>query len=143
MGILLFLPFIFVFIRQPFVLSLILTLQTLLLAIYYYVLIKNIWLTLILILVVIGGLMITFVYISSLVTSEINTRGYLLLPFTLFYLLFNFKLINYIYSDFLPFNIFNVNNYLRVVMMIILIVVALFVVCSNTLSNKSPLRSFV
>ena len=92
--------------------------------------------------------MITFVYISSLVTSEINTRGYLLLPFTLFYLLFiflsfNFKLINYIYSDFLPFNIFNVNNYLRVVMMIILIVVALFVVCSNTLSNKSPLRSFV
>lgn len=92
--------------------------------------------------------MITFVYISSLVTSEINTRGYLLLPFISCYLLFillsfNFKFVNYTCTDFLPFNIFNISNYLRVGIMIVIILVGLFVVCSNTLSNKSPLRSFV
>jgi len=53
------------------------TIQTVFSRFFIYWLTKHVWMSLTLILVIVGGLMISFVYVSSLIPAEPYTRTFI------------------------------------------------------------------
>ena len=101
-----------------------------------------------LVLVIVGGLMISFVYVSSLIPAEPYTRTFMwfspvvLVPFLLVSLRsLGTQLINYS-VEFTPVNIFNYSIYLGTILVVGILIITLLIVCVNTLQVKSPMRSY-
>jgi len=127
---------------------LLLTIQTIITGIFIYFIFKNIWMSLTLILVIVGGLMISFVYVSSLIPSEPYSRTFIwfspiiLIPFITICL--NPTQI-FIYDknlEFIPLLLFNNITYIATIIIITILIITLLIVCTNTLQIKCPMRSY-
>ena len=98
-------------------------------------------------LVIVGGLMISFVYVSSLMPAEPYTRTFtwispvILLPF--FVICFKQTSIYWInIIEYTPISIFNTETFIGSLLIITILIITLLIVCINTLQVKCPMRSF-
>ena len=109
---------------------------------------KTSWLSFVLILIIIGGLMISFIYISSLIPYEPVSRLFVwLIPFIFIPVLniilnYKLKLVHMNLNLNLPRIIFENSTLWGMLFIVIILVLTLFVVCLNTYQLKSPLRTF-
>merc|ERR1712002_1214774 len=138
---------VFFSLSHPFSLRLIVTLQTLLTSLYIYRHKRIIWIALILTLIIVGGLMISFVYVSSLIPSEPYTRQFVrflpivIVPF-IFLILKPFIPLKRGALEYSPVNLVNNNTYLGTLVIVGVLLITLLVVCINTLQVKTPMRSY-
>nr|AML25656.1 NADH dehydrogenase subunit 6 [Scolytinae sp. BMNH 1274712] len=61
---------IFIFMKHPMSMGLILMMQSILIALYSSIIINNFWFSYILFLIMIGGMMILFIYMTSIASNE-------------------------------------------------------------------------
>ena len=141
------LPMIFFSLSHPFSLRLIVTIQTLLARLYIWWYKRITWIALILTLIIVGGLMISFVYVSSLIPSEPYTRQFVrflpivLVPF-IFLILKPLVFLKRGVLEYSPVNLINNNTYLGTLVVVGILLITLLVVCINTLQVKTPMRSY-
>jgi NADH-ubiquinone oxidoreductase chain 6 len=146
--VLVLLPVVFFSLSHPFSLRLIVTLQTLFTSLYIYSHKRIIWIALILTLIIVGGLMISFVYVSSLIPSEPYTRQFVrflpvvLVPFIFLILKPMIKMFERGVLEYSPVNLINSNTYLGTLVIVGVLLITLLVVCINTLQVKTPMRSY-
>jgi len=146
--VLVLLPVVFFSLSHPFSLRLIVTLQTLFTSLYIYSHKRIIWIALILTLIIVGGLMISFVYVSSLIPSEPYTRQFVrflpvvLVPFIFLILKPVIKMFERGVLEYSPVNLINSNTYLGTLVIVGVLLITLLVVCINTLQVKTPMRSY-
>nr|YP_010564250.1 NADH dehydrogenase subunit 6 [Latoia hilarata]UYX62234.1 NADH dehydrogenase subunit 6 [Latoia hilarata] len=108
--------FLMLFINHPLSMGFLILMQTLLLAIMLGFIVETYWFSYILFLVFLGGLLVLFIYVSSIASNEMfkfknNMKLYFLLLFSLLimFLFFNNKN-NYWLNLLQNFEIFNFNN---------------------------------
>lgn len=141
-------PIIFITLSQPFTLSIIMTVQTVFSRLFIYFYTKHVWMSLTLILVIVGGLMISFVYVRSLIPAEPYTRTFIwitpvvVIPFIVLFLNFiNYKFYKF-RLEFVPNSIFNSATYWGILFIVWVLIITLLIVCVNTLRVKTPMRSY-
>jgi len=124
------------------------TVQTVFSRFFIYWLTKHVWMSLTLILVIVGGLMISFVYVSSLIPAEPYTRTFIwvspvvIIPLIILIITFvNYQVFKYL-LDFIPINIFNRGTFWGTLFIVGILIITLLIVCVNTLRVKSPMRSY-
>nr|UJI65684.1 NADH dehydrogenase subunit 6 [Basilia ansifera] len=113
--ILLLLNFLFLLIKHPLSLSLILMIQTFIISIISGMINKNFWFSYILFLIFIGALLILFIYITSLASNEIFNFSYkMIILFFIFMALlskipnfFSWKFSNSDMNTYMYYNIMN------------------------------------
>jgi len=127
---------------------LLLTVQTIIVSVFIYFVFKNIWMSLTLILVIVGGLIISFVYVSSLIPSEPYSRTFIwfspivLIPFITICLNPTQLFLDNKNLEFIPLLLFNNITYLATIIIITILIITLLIVCTNTLQIKCPMRSY-
>nr|YP_009346104.1 NADH dehydrogenase subunit 6 [Ornithodoros zumpti]AMX74180.1 NADH dehydrogenase subunit 6 [Ornithodoros zumpti]UYB78779.1 NADH dehydrogenase subunit 6 [Ornithodoros zumpti] len=118
-------------------------LMTIYISFNIYLYLKTSWLPFIIILLMLGGMLVIFLYITSLTPNKkFNFKSG---PFILFLPLCLF----FPKSNFLPsainkmdiFNIFNQNNIMFLIIMMLYLILALLVIMSLILASFSPLKS--
>lgn len=141
-------PIFFILLTQPLTMRLLLTLQTIVIRIAIYIVTKNIWMSLTLVLVIVGGLMISFVYVSSLIPAEPYSRTLIwlspivIIPFiTICFKPTQFQL-PFSFVEFTPIDLYNNTTFSATIIVITILIITLLVICSNTLQVKSPMRSY-
>ena len=140
-------PIIFFSLSHPFSLRLIVTVQTLFARLFIWWYKRIVWIALILTLIIVGGLMISFVYVSSLIPSEPYTRQFVrflpivIVPF-IFLILKPFIPLKRGALEYSPVNLVNNNTYLGTLVIVGVLLITLLVVCINTLQVKTPMRSY-
>lgn len=106
--------------------------------------------SLVLILVIVGGLMISFIYICSLIPNEPFIRNSLwLTPLIIFLIMIGlilpsrFKFNLTFTESFHPLTLIRRNTLISVLFIVLILILALLVVCTNTLQVKNPMRTFL
>nr|YP_010547115.1 NADH dehydrogenase subunit 6 [Nycteribia parvula]UYK51617.1 NADH dehydrogenase subunit 6 [Nycteribia parvula] len=152
------LNYIFMIIKHPMTMSLILMMQTMMISILSSMMNKNSWFSFILFLIFIGALLILFIYITSLTSNKLFNFSYkmIIMPI-LFFLLFIFmnKSLfkwNFINSDMINFEMFNYLNFYELIMLfnypsnLLILMIMLYLLFSLisimkiTKFNKGPFR---
>ena len=126
-----------------------LILQTLFLSVISYSIIKFNWISIIVILIIAGGLMVSFIYVCTLIPSE-PTYFHLTWFYPLFILPFFILVLNN-KSDLIlrnnaiskPLTLFNYSAVYFTIIIILILLITLLVISSNTLQIKTPMRSFL
>nr|YP_009538166.1 NADH dehydrogenase subunit 6 [Tacola larymna]AYN60948.1 NADH dehydrogenase subunit 6 [Tacola larymna] len=156
------------FINHPFAMGLMILIQTLFICMLSGMLINTYWFSYILFLVFLGGLLVLFIYVSSIASNElfkihlINKSYFMflfiilfssfLLKYNLFWMNFSFNdEMNNFFNDYLFFNneynfnlskLYNKYTYLLMLMMIIYLFITLIAIVKITNIFFGPLRSF-
>nr|YP_005088744.1 NADH dehydrogenase subunit 6 [Ctenoptilum vasava]AEB71609.1 NADH dehydrogenase subunit 6 [Ctenoptilum vasava] len=168
-SIMIFISFIMFILKHPLSMGLMILIQTLLICLISGLYIYTYWFSYILFLTFLGGLLVLFIYVSSIASNEmfyfsINIKLFMLYIFFLLMLIFfimNFKMnwlnlsFNYFKNnnlfDYLLFinnnnninltKLYNKQNYLMMFMMIIYLFITLVAVVKITNIFYGPLRS--
>nr|YP_010377573.1 NADH dehydrogenase subunit 6 [Lopinga achine]QYC92828.1 NADH dehydrogenase subunit 6 [Lopinga achine] len=156
------------FINHPISMGLLILMQTLLICLLMGMLINSYWFSYILFLVFLGGLLVLFIYISSIASNEILNISFFnkFIIFTPLLILFmtlinknnlnwlnlssNNDMNNFLYTFMFPysennsnlFSLYNEQTYLLMIMMIIYLFITLIAVVKITNIFFGPLRSF-
>nr|AID21713.1 NADH dehydrogenase subunit 6 [Hellula undalis] len=101
--------FFMFFLQHPLSMGLIILLQTLLTCLISGMLIKTYWFSYILFLTFLGGLLVLFIYVSSIASNEMFKMSFNL-KYTLFFFICIFILLSYISMYNLKWINFNINN---------------------------------
>nr|AML25727.1 NADH dehydrogenase subunit 6 [Staphylinidae sp. BMNH 1274234] len=155
----LILSLIFMFLNHPMTMGLILLIQTIMISMITGTLANNFWFSYILFLIMVGGMLVLFIYMTSIAPNEIfNISSNLiiaLLIITTFMIMLKFTfdeyfiLINQMYSEKIWFNnsmnnnltkYFNYPSMLIIFMMIIYLFITLIAVVKITKIEYGPLR---
>nr|ATL58859.1 NADH dehydrogenase subunit 6 [Apatura laverna] len=165
---LIFISIFMVFLNHPFSMGLMILIQTLLLSLLSSMLINTYWFSYILFLIFLGGLLVLFIYVSSIASNELfkisifNKSFFFLFFFMMlnsFLLKNNLYWMNYFFNDeminffnsFLFFNnefninlskLYNEQTYLLTLIMIIYLFITLIAVVKITNIFFGPLRSY-
>nr|YP_007889699.1 NADH dehydrogenase subunit 6 [Timelaea maculata]AGI50316.1 NADH dehydrogenase subunit 6 [Timelaea maculata]USN89432.1 NADH dehydrogenase subunit 6 [Timelaea maculata] len=164
---LIFISIYMFFLNHPFSMGLMILLQTLLMCLLSSMLINTYWFSYILFLIFLGGLLVLFIYVSSVASNElfkisIFNKIFLIYIFmlmisffckdNLFWMNFSFNdEMNNFFNLFLFFNnefkinlskLYNEQTYLLTLMMIIYLFITLITVVKITNIFFGPLRSF-
>nr|ADF65628.1 NADH dehydrogenase subunit 6 [Vietnamella dabieshanensis] len=157
--------FTFIFMKHPLAMGLILLLQTILISIITGIFSGSFWFSYILFLVFLGGMLVLFIYMTSLASNEmfsVSAFMFLILPFSipiflvLYVLTFNTPAIqpfplmyNFIFNIFkmqdLTLNLLKLYNSISAYLTILLVsylLLTLIVVVIITNFDKAPLRSY-
>nr|YP_009048419.1 NADH dehydrogenase subunit 6 [Melanargia asiatica]YP_010528787.1 NADH dehydrogenase subunit 6 [Melanargia meridionalis]AHH92994.1 NADH dehydrogenase subunit 6 [Melanargia asiatica]UXW65909.1 NADH dehydrogenase subunit 6 [Melanargia meridionalis] len=163
-----FLSIFMFFINHPISMGLLILLQTLLTCLLLGMLINSYWFSYILFLVFLGGLLVLFIYVSSVASNELLNMYFTSKSLILFWILimsfsfllnnnlnwlnfsFNEDMINFINMFLISYNENNINlyklyneqTYLLMIMMIIYLFITLIAVVKITNIFFGPLRSF-
>nr|WIM00484.1 NADH dehydrogenase subunit 6 [Elymnias malelas] len=159
-----FLSIFMFFINHPITMGLLILLQTFLVCLLSGMLINSYWFSYILFLVFLGGLLVLFMYISSIASNEMFKisfiNKFIFIILMIFILLMNnINWLNFSFNDdmnnfFNSFNFINKENnitlfklynnqsYLLTIIMIIYLFISLIAVVKITNINFGPLRSF-
>nr|YP_009045361.1 NADH dehydrogenase subunit 6 [Melanitis phedima]AHA03712.1 NADH dehydrogenase subunit 6 [Melanitis phedima] len=164
-----FLTIFMFFINHPISMGLLILMQTLLICILSGMLINSYWFSYILFLVFLGGLLVLFIYVSSIASNEIMKIYFfnkIMLIFMIFSVLilssllidnlnwlnfsFNEDMINFFNMFMFSFNennislfkLYNKQTYFMMIMMIIYLFITLIAVVKITNIFFGPLRSF-
>nr|YP_006575962.1 NADH dehydrogenase subunit 6 [Aporia crataegi]AER26674.1 NADH dehydrogenase subunit 6 [Aporia crataegi] len=161
-----FLSLIMFFINHPLLMGLMILLQTMLLSLLMGIYINTYWFSYILFLIFLGGLLVLFIYVSSIASNEMmkffmKFKFNLILLLMITFIFIYFK--NYIFIDyynnnemnnfnqyFLFYNEFKINlsklynnqTFLLIMMLIIYLFITLIAVIKITNIFFGPLRSF-
>lgn len=127
---------------HPVSLIILLILTTLRAALYISNFVKNRWFSLIFILVMLGGMLILFIYIARLASNEpfVKNKILYLTPFILAFPNFRVSYINNLQERFL-FTLFSTNRRFNNYVAVIYLLLSLLVVVEIISCYKSPLRS--
>nr|YP_010615486.1 NADH dehydrogenase subunit 6 [Abisara fylla]WAT94156.1 NADH dehydrogenase subunit 6 [Abisara fylla] len=165
---LLFLSTLLIFINHPLSMGMLILLQTLILCIFSGMLINTYWFSYILFLTFLGGLLVLFIYVSSIASNEIFSMSiynklfflflFMIIIFMSFIFMNNLNWININFNDemisYLKMMFFNNENkinltklyneqtYLMMMMMIIYLFITLIAVVKITNIYFGPLRPF-
>nr|QUQ05871.1 NADH dehydrogenase subunit 6 [Coleophora therinella] len=161
--------FIMYFLNHPISMGLMILIQTFLTCLISGMIIKTYWFSYILFLTFLGGLLVLFIYVSSIASNEMfifsfkmKTTLFLLLMLILFLSLifsFNLKMLNFSFNSdmnsffnyFMFFNnenkintskLYNNQTFLLMIMLIIYLFITLIAVIKITNIFFGPLRSF-
>nr|ALO70610.1 NADH deshydrogenase subunit 6 [Staphylinidae sp. 2 EF-2015] len=148
--------FIFMFMKHPMSMGLILLLQTLLISLMTGYLYVNFWFSYILFLIMVGGMLILFIYMTSIASNEKFKFSMKLLLYSLMFILifimfmmfmdnlflFNFMNIkSFSMNFFMTLNkFFSYPNFLIFLMLIIYLLITMIMVVKIININKGPLR---
>nr|YP_009537984.1 NADH dehydrogenase subunit 6 [Athyma recurva]AYN60727.1 NADH dehydrogenase subunit 6 [Athyma recurva] len=157
------------FINHPFAMGLLILIQTLFTCLISGMLINTYWFSYILFLVFLGGLLVLFIYVSSVASNELFKIHFsekfsiiyiiiMMMIFSIFYknnliwmnFSFNDEMINFFYSNLFFNNEYNFNlsklynkqNYFMMLMLIIYLFITLIAIVKITNIFFGPLRSF-
>nr|AHL17288.1 NADH dehydrogenase subunit 6 [Dichorragia nesimachus] len=166
---LIFISIIMFFMNHPLIMGLLILTQTFLMCLLSGMMINTYWFSYILFLIFLGGLLVLFIYVSSIASNEIfklslfNNSLIFMMMMILMMISFIFKnnlsWMNFSFNDeminffnmFLFFNsefninlikLYNEQNYLMMMMLIIYLFITLIVVIKITNIFYGPLRSF-
>nr|AZJ16980.1 NADH dehydrogenase subunit 6 [Caenis sp. JYZ-2018] len=153
---------LFLFMNHPLAMGLVLLIQTLILSMSVGLLTPTFWFSYILFLVFLGGMLVLFIYVSSLASNEmfsLSTKSFVLfgslMMMTLFIMLVADPLYSNNLSSFIELDIFtqlpnmysmfvlkmyNTLNYTLTMVMIIYLLLALVIVANIVIINEGPLR---
>nr|YP_011021008.1 NADH dehydrogenase subunit 6 [Minois paupera]WQM20667.1 NADH dehydrogenase subunit 6 [Minois paupera] len=163
-----FLTIFMFFINHPISMGLLILLQTLLICILLGMLINTYWFSYILFLVFLGGLLVLFIYISSIASNELMNFSLInkfnfIIPFVILLIsilmknnlnwlnfsmnedmnnFINMFLFSYNENNINLFKLYNEQTYLLMIMMIIYLFITLIAVVKITNIFFGPLRSF-
>nr|AXS65798.1 NADH dehydrogenase subunit 6 [Curculionoidea sp. 10 KM-2017] len=145
----LILSFMLIFIKHPISMGLILLIQTLMISLISGKLMLNFWLSYMIMLVMIGGMLIIFIYMTSIASNEkftINLNFFLLLPLVLLNIKFeNSSNLNLLFLKNQKIE-FSMNKYFMFPNNLILIFIMIYLFITMLAStkickfNKGPLR---
>nr|YP_009110195.1 NADH dehydrogenase subunit 6 [Mycalesis mineus]AIW64914.1 NADH dehydrogenase subunit 6 [Mycalesis mineus] len=157
------------FINHPISMGMLILLQTLFICLLSGMLINSYWFSYILFLVFLGGLLILFIYVSSVASNELMNISFfnklitIIVPLMIFLITillknnlnwlnfsFNEDMINFINNFMFTYNennislfkLYNEQTYLLMIMMIIYLFITLIAVVKITNIFFGPLRSF-
>nr|YP_010987569.1 NADH dehydrogenase subunit 6 [Anotylus hirtulus]WON65975.1 NADH dehydrogenase subunit 6 [Anotylus hirtulus] len=145
----------FIFMKHPISLGLILLLQTILTSMLMNSLIMNAWFSYIMLLIMIGGLLILFIYMTSLMANEkfkfnplilFMNLGYLLIIMMIYFIdKFNYTLLvnstsMFMYNLNMNFNKFLMSNSMIMLIMIIYLLMVMIAVVKISSFKSGPLR---
>nr|AIW06179.1 NADH dehydrogenase subunit 6 [Ideopsis vulgaris] len=164
--IMMFISIIMLFINHPLSMGLMILIQTLLLCIISGMIINTYWFSYILFLIFLGGLLVLFIYVSSIASNEMfKMMNYMIIMIFIFSLLIisiiynlNLKWLNFFFNDemlnffsnFMFFNnenkinlskLYNNNTLYLMLMMIVYLYITLIAVVKITNIFFGPLRS--
>nr|YP_009241709.1 NADH dehydrogenase subunit 6 [Mesophleps albilinella]AMP87976.1 NADH dehydrogenase subunit 6 [Mesophleps albilinella] len=165
---LMFFSLLMFFFNNPLPMGLMILIQTLLICILSGMLIKTYWFSYILFITFLGGLLVLFIYVSSIASNELffysfklKMFSFILLFFSMTFLIFNFNnlfwmnLLNNADMNIFSYSIFNFNNeykinisklynkqtFLLMLMLIIYLFITLIAIVKITNIFFGPLRS--
>nr|YP_010265754.1 NADH dehydrogenase subunit 6 [Stibochiona nicea]UIS00461.1 NADH dehydrogenase subunit 6 [Stibochiona nicea] len=165
---LIFISIFMFFVNHPLSMGFLILLQTLLMCLLSGMIINTYWFSYILFLIFLGGLLVLFIYVSSIASNELFKISFnnnfilmimfMLLIFSFFYknnlfwmnFFFNDEMINF-FNLFLFFNseyninlckLYNEQTYFLILMLIIYLFITLIVVVKITNIFYGPLRSY-
>lgn len=98
---------LFIFLNHPLTIGIVLIAQTIIIAIFSGLVLPSFWYSYILVLVFLGGLLILFIYVSTMAANE--QIGAIPITFIALTLLFIFSIINF-RVKFVPRNLFSNND---------------------------------
>nr|USO21428.1 NADH dehydrogenase subunit 6 [Lethe syrcis] len=156
------------FINHPISMGLLILMQTLFITLLLGMLINSYWFSYILFLVFLGGLLVLFIYVSSIASNEIMNisfinKFFIFIPFLILFLIILFKnnlnwlnlsfnedmtnfmnmfLFSYNENNINLFKLYNKQTYLLMITMIIYLFITLIAVVKITNIFFGPLRSF-
>nr|YP_009938377.1 NADH dehydrogenase subunit 6 [Lethe syrcis]QNU07796.1 NADH dehydrogenase subunit 6 [Lethe syrcis] len=156
------------FINHPISMGLLILMQTLFITLLLGMLINSYWFSYILFLVFLGGLLVLFIYVSSIASNEIMNisfinKFFIFIPFLVLFLIILFKnnlnwlnlsfnedmtnfmnmfLFSYNENNINLFKLYNKQTYLLMITMIIYLFITLIAVVKITNIFFGPLRSF-
>nr|UFY97896.1 NADH dehydrogenase subunit 6 [Hyalopterus amygdali] len=141
--------------KSPISSNLIILIQTITLTLMINLITKTAWISLMVFILYIGGLMIIFLYISSIAFNELNiSKNYKMMIFKLmsmmiliFYFKLNFNLENFNYENKFNFednfnllNMFMLPNNLMIYLIILILFFMLILIIWMLKINKGPIR---
>nr|AXS66198.1 NADH dehydrogenase subunit 6 [Cucujoidea sp. 1 KM-2017] len=153
-----FLALLIIFLNHPISMGLLILTQTILLCNFMGFFSLNFWFSYILILIMIGGLLILFIYMTSIASNEIfniNLKNLFLMPLFLMLSFFLFKSLNLenFNSNLLSFmmwekkffyfsmsKFYNYPFFNLIILTIIYLLISMIAVIKITSNKKSPLR---
>nr|AMW67823.1 NADH dehydrogenase subunit 6 [Nallachius americanus] len=157
--------FMFIMTIHPLVLGLMLITQTLMLCFLTYLICQSSWFGYILFLIMIGGMLILFIYMTSIAANEFSSMNFIMTKYWLIYSIILTLIITYIIyinssiqsiemsnftsmmktlnNDSLQFNmkLYNLPTYNLMILMIIYLLITLLVTVSISTISQIPLRS--
>nr|YP_010471435.1 NADH dehydrogenase subunit 6 [Tyraphus nitidus]UVG40774.1 NADH dehydrogenase subunit 6 [Tyraphus nitidus] len=156
MNMLMFLTFLlsmlFIMMSHPLSMGLMLMIQTIMVALLTNMMSNQSWFSYILFLVFVGGMLILFIYMTSIASNEkfllMNKQKFMLMIFLSMYLVYYMKMNNNM-NWFLLFNknnfsfmnkFFNFPNYIVIIMMIIYLFITLIAVVKIINLKYGPMR---
>nr|WON66092.1 NADH dehydrogenase subunit 6 [Anotylus sp. 'Oxytelopsis' 1 HFZ-2023b] len=156
MFIMLSLSFIFIFMKHPISMGITLLLQTIMTALLMNMLLSNAWFSYIMLLIMIGGLLILFIYMTSLVANEKFKFNPLILIINIITMMilfimntltdtFNLMMLNKSNLEFLlnlntNFNKFLMSSTMIMLIMIIYLLIVMISVVKISNFKSGPLR---
>nr|YP_011035837.1 NADH dehydrogenase subunit 6 [Penicillidia jenynsii]WRI60693.1 NADH dehydrogenase subunit 6 [Penicillidia jenynsii] len=151
--------FLFLIIKHPLSMSLILLIQTLIISIMSGMMNKNFWFSYILFLIFIGALLILFIYITSLTSNKMFNFSYKMIFIPMFFFMIflmmkmNFFNWNFMNSDMMKMNemnysfnfyefimLYNFPSNLIIFMTMMYLLLTLISIMKITKFNKGPFR---
>nr|YP_010555005.1 NADH dehydrogenase subunit 6 [Phthiridium szechuanum]UYP50985.1 NADH dehydrogenase subunit 6 [Phthiridium szechuanum] len=151
--------YIFLIIKHPLSMSLILMIQTLIISMLSNLMSMNSWFSYILFLIFVGALLILFIYITSLTSNKLFNFSYkmLIIPMILFLMFMqlnkNLFMWNFINSDMLKIEkynymlnyyelimLFNFPSNMMILMIMLYLLFTLISIIKITKFNKGPMR---
>nr|YP_009114172.1 NADH dehydrogenase subunit 6 [Elymnias hypermnestra]AHH92967.1 NADH dehydrogenase subunit 6 [Elymnias hypermnestra] len=156
------------FINHPITMGLLILMQTFLVCLLSGMLINSYWFSYILFLIFLGGLLVLFMYISSIASNEMFKISFInmfmffiifLILMMMMMLMNKFNWLNFMFNDDMNsffnlfifmnkennmtlFKLYNKQSYLMTIIMIIYLFISLIAVVKITNINFGPLRSF-
>nr|AND96260.1 NADH deshydrogenase subunit 6 [Onthophagus gracilipes] len=150
------LSLLIMWVKHPLTMGLILLIQTINLSLYMGFLNMNYWYSYILFLIMIGGMLVLFIYMTSVASNEKFFPSMKLFLFTMLMMMINLSLllinnpfymtINNNYKNFEYINLslnkyFNLPNSMIMFMLILYLLISLFAIVKITSFKKGSLRS--
>nr|BCO38779.1 NADH dehydrogenase subunit 6 [Vargula hilgendorfii]BCO38805.1 NADH dehydrogenase subunit 6 [Vargula hilgendorfii]BCO38857.1 NADH dehydrogenase subunit 6 [Vargula hilgendorfii] len=132
---------------QPLSMGLTLIAQTIITSYILFKLTKMSWYAYILVIVLVGGLLVTFIYVAVLMPSEPHARRSLwslpvVLPTALLLVISSSKSFTNSMTWASPAIIYSKSSVIITIILITLLLLALIIVVNNTYSLKGPMRSY-
>nr|YP_009512684.1 NADH dehydrogenase subunit 6 [Vargula tsujii]AXJ93389.1 NADH dehydrogenase subunit 6 [Vargula tsujii] len=132
---------------QPLSIGLTLIIQTLITSYMLFKLTKMSWYAYMLVMVLVGGLLVTFMYVAVLMPAEPHARRSLwslpvMMPTAVMLTTTASNSFTYAATWASPAMIYSKSSILITIMLIMLLLLALMIVVNNTYSLKGPMRSY-
>nr|QXX99493.1 NADH dehydrogenase subunit 6 [Dimorphostylis asiatica] len=134
----------------PHILVMVLLLQSMCLSVLSYFLSEQVWFSYMIFLIMVGGLLVMFIYLSSLMSNKkvelssiLNLKFIFILPFLFLFNLTSVHEISFLKNNFIVEDVINLMCFLNMkiyLFLVIYLLISLFVIVSVMKKSNAPLR---